>query len=599
MSHNSSLLVPLPEITRHKHSLFELNGDAAAKWLEALPMANLGETTKQLYQALTELSHVRCKPKDRFEILEKMRPRVHTITKGLAQHYLNKPIVLPEKAEKVVLLADTLNSQLALGYCQSFVGLESESRLIRPKEAMATCLHRALSEYSQVLLRTYQLYRTPPHHFWLHNHHLYRSGQLQKLTNQKVSDKILGSSTVQQAYLRTLLLASSRCHQLPQPHIEQVYIGLRYWSNLAEIRDYRLESCTFLLDPDRDAAPTYRQLTQQAPSPDWLGIDTTGLTEGAVVNTNLPSGKIKLELNLPTSTLKQLSNAWHAPATRSSQRVERDDTALITLGLNATHYYCANLADFDQFQIDSSDAALQPDPFSERHSRDVWSQVVSDDTRDTDHSGMVNFGLSAAEQDEPVEAIDYSLTQAPGDNSRRLTERQYNYLRARILDSSSGGFRIEWPLEEGVRIRTGEVIGIKTEDFDDWRIAVVRWIRSDDQHQMGVEILATAAIPYSARLMQSGLPASDYQRAIVLPSDGNDDSPRVLLANIASFAEGQTIELVRPGHVLRARLLHSIEGSGSYKLFGYKDAVKNAPPKAVVGEPEKNEDEFNNLWEIL
>lgn len=599
MSHNSSLLVPLPEITRHKHSLFELDGDAAAKWLDALPMANLGETTKQLYQALTELSHVRCKPKDRLDILEKMRPRVHTITKGLAQHYLNKPIVLPDKAEKVVLLADTLNSQLALGYCQSFVGLESESRLIRPKESMATCLHRALSEYSQVLLRTYQLYRTPPHHFWLHNHHLYRSAQLQKLTTHKVSDKILGSGTVQQAYLRTLLLACSRCHQLPQPHIEQVYNGLRYWSNLVEIRGNRLESCTFLLDPDHDAAPTYRQLTQQAPSPDWLGIDTNGLTESDIVNANQPGAKTKLELNLPKATLMQLSNAWHAPTTRSSQRVERDDTALITLGLNATHYYCANLASFDQFQIDSDDAQLQPDPFSERHHHDVWSDGASDDTRETDHAGAVSFGLNPNQPDEPVEAIDYSLTQTPGDNSRRNADREYSYLRAQILDSSAGGFRIEWPLEQGVRIRTGEVIGIKTEDFDDWRIAVVRWIRGDEQHQMGVEVLATSAIPYSARLMQSGLPASDYQRAIVLPGDGQDDSPRVLLANIASFAEGQTIELIRPGHAQRARLLTSIESSGSYKLFGYKDAVKNAPPKAVVGEPEKNEGEFNNLWEIL
>lgn len=599
MSQNSSLLVPLPEITRHKHSLFELSGDAAAKWLSALPMANLGETTKQLYQALVELSHVRCKPKDRLDILEKMRPRVHTITKGLSQHYLNKPIVLPEKAEKIVLLADTLNSQLALGYCQCFVGLESEGRLIRPKEAMATCLHRAFSEYSQVLLRTYQLYRTPPHHFWLHNHHLYRSAQLQKLTNQKVVDNILGSGTVQQAYLRTLLLACSRCHQMPQPYIEQVYLGLRQWSSYAEIRDYRLESCTFLLDPDRDTPPNYRQLTQQAPSPDWLGIDTSGLTENNIVNAAPTGSKAHLELSLPRATLEQLNSAWHAPTTRSSQRVQRDDTALLTLGLNATHYYCANLADFEQFQIDSEDAAHHPDPFSERQHRDVWSEGSSHDTRDIEAPGTVHFGLDPHQKGGHVESIDYSQTQAPGDSERAPTDRQYSYLRARILDSSAGGFRIEWPVEEGVRIRTGEIIGIKTEDYDEWRIAVVRWIRSDEQHQMGVEVLATAAVPYSARLLNAGLPASDYQRAIVLPSDGNDGVPRVLLANIASFAEGQTVELVRPGHVLRARLLSSIESSGSYKLFGYKDAVKHAPPKAAVGQPEKNDDEFNNLWEIL
>ncbi|MGB1906877.1 MAG: hypothetical protein ACPHN3_06070, partial [Spongiibacter sp.] len=77
MNSPTSLLVPLPEINRTEHSLFELDSSAVEKWLQALPRANIGETTRRLYQALTELSHVHCKGKDRFEILEKIRPHVH------------------------------------------------------------------------------------------------------------------------------------------------------------------------------------------------------------------------------------------------------------------------------------------------------------------------------------------------------------------------------------------------------------------------------------------------------------------------------------------------------------------------------------------
>ena len=231
MNSTPSLLVPLPEINRHQHSLFSLTASAAGKWLETLPRANLGETTRRLYQALSELSHVRCKGRDRFEVLEKIRPHVHYITRGLSQHYLNKPIVLPEKSEKIVQLADTLNTLLALDYCQAFVNLELESRLLKPKETLATCLHRALTEYSCVLVRSYQLYRTPPRRFWQNLHHIYHSAQLQKLTKQRIDDRSQGGGTVEQAYLRPLILACSRCSQLSQRYIEQVFFGLRYWSS--------------------------------------------------------------------------------------------------------------------------------------------------------------------------------------------------------------------------------------------------------------------------------------------------------------------------------------------------------------------------------
>ena len=131
MKNSSSLAVATPEIRRETHSQFALNANAVNSWLSSLPLANLGEATRLLFQALSELSHTACKPKDRYEILEKIRPQVHYIVKGLSQHYLNKPVVLPEKTQKIVLLANTLNTQLATGYCQAFKGLEGENRLLR------------------------------------------------------------------------------------------------------------------------------------------------------------------------------------------------------------------------------------------------------------------------------------------------------------------------------------------------------------------------------------------------------------------------------------------------------------------------------------
>jgi hypothetical protein len=170
------------------------------------------------------------------------------------------------------------------------------------------------------------------------------------------------------------------------------------------------------------------------------------------------------------------------------------------------------------------------------------------------------------------------------------------------MDSSTSGYRIEWPDTIETRIRTGEVIGVKTDDYENWRIAVVRWLRSDESHQMGVEVIASAATAYSARAMHSGLASGDFQRALLIP--GRDSGPLVMLTNITGFATGQTVELIRPGHVMRIKLDEIVDSSTAYKLFAYTDTNRqqtSSVDRIVVkrSDDDDNEGDFNKLWDIL
>ena len=528
---------------------------------------------------------------------------MHYITDGLAQHYLNKAIILPEKAEKIVLLADTLNTLLAQGYCQAFIAMELESRLIKPKDNMATCLHRAMTEHASVLLRTYQLYRSPNPRFWLNLHSIFHAAQLHKLTHTKISDKSRGSGTVEQAYLRPLMLACSRCHQMPQRYMEQVLIGLNYWTANIELRGKGLESCVFLLDPEEDSPPVYRELANRAPAPGWLGIDTLALQGGSAKLLHLvppsPQGK---SVQLPESLLSQLSIAWSAATVRASERIPCNEAVLITVGMNPTHYYAANQMPFEQFEINGSDAHLRPDPYNGKAQEavDPWSQTGSHDTREVEGEEVPNWGIQRQNATE-IEDIDYRLPQdgpSPG-----KTEAQYSYLRARLLDSSSSGYRIEWPDTLTQRIRTGEVIGIKTNDYDSWRIAIVRWLRSDNNHQMGLEVVASAATPYSARSVQAGLPVEDFQRALLIPSAPQDNDARVMLTSTAAFTSGQTVELTRPGHAMRIKLGDCLDSSSAFKLFSYKDQGRIPPATEGTLTASHSDDEsdadFHKIWDIL
>jgi len=600
MNSSSKLAVTLPKYNRDTHSQFALNANAVNTWLSSLPLANLGESTRQLFQALSELSHVSCKAKDRYEILEKIRPQVHYVTKGLSQHYLNKPIILPEKTQKIVLLADTLNTQLATAYCQAFQGFESENRLLRPKEAMATCLHRALTEYSCILLRSYQLYRNCHSGFWLNLHRIYHCARVMKLFKIKVTDAAHGNGAVVQAYLRPLMLACSRTHQLPQRHIEDIFKALNAWTGFIELRDDRLESCVFLLNPTEDNQPVYRELAQNAPALGWLGIDTKLiLTQGGALSSNpSPARKADAADHLPKTVIDHISIAWNAATSRAAERVPCDEPVLITLGMNATHYFVANQVDFEQFQIDRDQAESRPDPYlNNKKAADSWGDSGGLDTRDVDSNTKEHLDIDFDQQPQHIETISYSLP--TNGSSSPAPDTSYQYLRSRILDASGAGYRLEWPESSQIRIRTGELLGVKADDHDGWRIAVVRWLRSDDIHQIGIETIASTATPYSVRLVNSGLAVQDYQRAMLLPGGQLAKNPLLLLSSVTGFAEGQTVELVRPGHAMRVKLDKKIEDSNAFKLFTFQDISRHANKLDVADTDTNNKGDFNQLWEIL
>ncbi|MFT7406111.1 hypothetical protein [Zhongshania sp.] len=594
MKNNSSLAISTPEITRDSHSQFALTANAVNSWLGSLPLANLGESTRLLFQALSELSHTACKPKDRYEILEIIRPQAHNIIKGLSPHYLNKPVVLPEKTQKIVLLANTLNTQLATGYCQVFQGLEGKKGLLRSKDAMATCLHRALTEHSRILMRTYQLYRSTHPGFWLNAHKIYRCAQTLKIRKPKVTDNVYGDGTLQQAYLRLLMLSCSKTHQLPQRHIEDVFSELNNWSAFVGLRTDKLESCVFLFNPIEDAAPAYRELIERAPSLGWLGIDTKPLFSqpgglAAIVSSRRSASAVTQSKTI----LDHLSISWRSAISRAAERIPCNEPVLLAVGINTTHFHLANQQDFSLFQFESDKSAQFQEQSNGKD--DVWSQAGNKDTRI--RGGGATEQINYRSSKDSVETISYSL---PQNNPTPVTpSSKYEYLRSRILDNSSSGCRIEWPEDTKLRVRTGELVGLKTDDYDNWRVGIVRWLRSDDSHQIGIEALSSAATPYSARLVQSGLSVNEYQRAMLLFGGQIAQGPMLLLAGVVGISEGHTVELFRPGHSMRIKLGKIVEQSNAFKLFHFTDTASNPIEIAVPEEDEPNKNDFNQLWDIL
>lgn len=616
MSNHIEIHIPLPQQSLDKHSLFELNKDSAARWLQSLPSANLGEITRQLYVALVEFNKVRCNPKDRLHILDQMRNHVHVSNRGLEKHFLNKPIILPEKSRKVAQLADTLNKQMAIGYTITANQLLGLHRLRRPKDLLAMAFHRAITEHSLVLLRNFQLYRDEEPGFWKTIHELFYQALKHKLGREKVVDDIWGSNTLEQCYLRPMLMFTARPHQLRQHNQAQVFTQLSTWTQKARVRGDALQDCVFLFNPTRDAPPAYRELCEDAAG--WLGIDSQALCNH--LEDKLKQGrnhKDKEEVSI--GLLTHLHTSWSTMMQRHSVRVDREDDLLLSLGLFSTHYFIADGQPFSDFMRSEHDhdydAINLTDNLGVRKrfdpNRDGWSSASHADVRDRENRGK-------KPDDALVEAISYENSDKPAGSSQ--SSQAYRFYRAKMVNSSDRGYCIEWPSNEAVKLNTGDVVGVREEAEYTWSVGVIRWVKHIDENsnQLGLEVLSTTADAYSARKVRSGLPTGEHQRALMLPPDRDSGLPQRILVQRSAFAEGDSAELNRPGQTYRVKLQTCLVNTASLGLYEFSAMVKadhgesdrqqssesidlqlpeaGESPKA---ETNKRKQEFDNLWEDL
>ena len=125
-------------------------------------------------------------------------------------------------------------------------------------------------------------------------------------------------------------------------------------------------------------------------------------------------------------------------------------------------------------------------------------------------------------------------------------------------------------------------------------------------------MLARVADTYSARLVRTGLPVGEYQRALMLPPDRDSGLPERILLQKSAFREGDALELKRPGQTYRIKLQSCAVqtlGLGTY-LFSTMVKADSSETDAInlpssSGKPaprhkqDKNKPEFDTLWKDL
>jgi len=608
-SHHLLLRAPVP--TRQTLSFCDASVRGVTGWLAGLPKANIGETARQLYQALIELNQLRITTETRLQMLELLRPDVQFVCTQLEKHFVNQPIVLSERPRKVAGLCQALQNHLAVGYKLIVVRVVSQPERDR-HQLLSIALQRAIHSLGALLIRSTQLYSPAAAGLWLELHQLYQLAVEHGTERLLLRDPLARHAkelTAEQSYLAALLLGCARCNQLRQQNIVKLAAALEAWGAMAQIQPASSANSLFLLSPLVDGPPRYRSLFPDRNQQNLLGIDTRMLV--GVIDEHLrlaPDNRrlsrLPAAAGLDDDLLRHLSSAWGAISERTFQRTPAKGALTLCIGMTALHYQLAGQRAFNEVLElpGSSNRAVFK---LHNGAADVWANAFDAQSPsierlpDNDHIEFVRPDVSRV---APA-----SRAAAPASIKGKSTNSEdHPIYQVQLVDHSPGGYCLAWEGEVPSLLQTGELLGLREDTGQTWSVAVVRWIRQvrGGSTQLGIELIAPQAMPCGLRLLRKVDQGSEYLRALLLPEIAAISQPATLIAPRLPFQEGHKVQINRNGEEERAVLNQRRATTGNYNQFEYRSLGQVVPEREtpVTGwktHTAGGDEDFDSLWKSL
>lgn len=580
--------IKIPKVTRDKLSFCTGNEDGISKWAKALPMANTGESARQLYFAIGELNQWQASPELRFKILEVVRPYIYSICHQLARHFIQSSLSLNAKQLKIAKLTQALISQLATGY-KLVVG----HAIIQSKQQNKTfkllpiAIHRGITDISQGIVLSYQLYQQPAEHSWIELNQLFLFAEANRWLDFEIKDKqtqYLSSSSIANAFIRAHLLAAAKPNNLRQQDINFLFNTLELWSSSCKIEPAESEESLFIVNLYRDNAAMFRQHLRDNQKPLFRGINTKVLVKALRAFSTDPKTNtgVTVPKQISETLLNHVTHAWGVHAQRSFKRIPSSGQLKLCLGLMSIHYYCAQETNFEKLLIElKAKHAFAGNDYraSSINSDNAWGQAADAIENDGSLGAAMSFEFVSSEDAKAHEAAKYPI------------------FDTEISNSSPGGYSVSWQGETPPSLQAGELLGVKEPGIQHWAIAVVRWIhRSPNQEtRIGIELLSPRAEPGAAQLLHKTGENGALLRALILPEIKAIAQPASILVSHLPFKTGNKVNLLFDDLNGRFQLTKRLTSTSSFNQFQFRQL-------GVVHEPATQtrlssiDDDFDMLW---
>jgi hypothetical protein len=578
MSGPRKLQITFPSQIASGGSFFAIDPKQSAKWLEGLPLANIGETTHLVYKAMSELNRLAMPELTRIKIAEQFREPVRFLDQRLLVRYNEAAFPLSPKIRKIALLNRTLHQELATAYKIALVEQAQAGDARLDRKLLVVAGARALYFSTSVLLHSSLIYEPPPPGTWQEMHETFGLMQYHGLDRTPVRDTSpahpsLAQVTPEGLYCSALLFALVPPFRMRQRDMLGLIQALPGWG--ADIPTTPLERARAgdtlcVVETSRDAAPTFRTLTPEDAHKPGLVMNTRPavlvlrrlIEETASTEERKPGTP-----TLPKPVLRQIAQAWSLVPERKFARTRLNFDLELVVGLDDIHRLISSFATPPEERplatagdkgllegISELTAHVKPDP-----EYPPFELGIEDDDSVFARTGL---GLSVADR-----LAGWLPPQEPPPEPRIHSEVPRTF-RLRTLNESAGGYCLSWEGTEVPRVKVGELIGIQsTKAPEQVGIGVIRWMKHEEQtgHQLGIQMLATS--PVAIELRAKGRDQDTPRKGLLLSRPQHlSESPCLLTAPLV-FRPGDEISVVGSHPVSKLVLGRLVDSTGAFSRF--------------------------------
>ncbi len=599
------------------------------QWFANLPLANTGESLKELYKTLYQVNRLHIAYKDRLYFLEKIRIPIKDLTVTLQKHYTNKDLPLGHKDYQIANLNRELQVELAIGYKHIVLALYSGSifsKFTRNK-LLTMVIHRTIRHLTLALLTSFQIYTTAPKGIWKDVHQLYLLAEKQGIEDKYIADQIctsdIKSSTTSTLYKQIVLLSIADPYRLAQHYIIQLYLLLEHWSQYCTLAPVASQSDRLLINLYIDSPPHYQTLNKQNKQA-LYHLDFSQLTLEYLLDDLKKRSKT---IQLDTTTLKQIYSHWLNKPKRDHQRHAREYEPLkVAIGMNAVHYF---LNDHKHPEWDDQQPDENAHPFNliqtgnpdEMESNEIEYVFTPDSSIAAATTQRIDKNIQGSQWDKVYVQDSFSAAQKKQQQTKTKTVEKkidtpttdntpYNANSWQLLNESVGGYCLLWEEKSAIEAKIGELIAIShnnqsSERKEQWLIGIIRWMKSsaDKSLQVGIQIIAPHA---KAITIQGEKKYHTTSRAIQLSAIATLKQPTTIIT-LPEYHSGEDIYINHKDKTEIIQLGDMLENTSHISRFHFKHTsvdipAFNKPSLSSTHNKKKNigmHHDFDNIWDSL
>lgn len=541
---------------------FDWRPRAVEDWLQNLPVANLGETSRQVFEALRAVNRLDIPAPQRLAFLLQSREIVAYVADGLRKHYLGRELPLRNRPRTVATLAIMLLQELALGFEIAVEGLRSRRKL-------AVALHQALFYRGRALLEHWIVYLAPPPQSWSRLHNLYRIAEQLGLADQRVrvEDAAGRTDTPASAYKLTVLVAAAGPSRMPAAEILDAWRLLAHWAHSARLGDAGqegAEGAAFRIPRSADAPP-HPAVPSLNREDDRL-LDTTELLrliDQELSRTARPLAfwRRKPLADIHPELVNQLLLALGAVPSRQHPRMRAKARVQVVVGLTRLHRILNRELGRDETDLEDVSHHFQARAPYRRavDDTDIWDLIYPTELL----RALARENAARRLPDPPVheELQDWNL-----------------------VNISRGGYCLLSGSPEAARVQVGDLILLREVAGRDlpWQLGAIRWMRSFREQglQLGVEILAPSPIPVHLRAEHDDGSFGPVERGLLLPAVEATEQPPSLIAPGPQYETGRHARVRHERKDISLILERELDSTVHYQQFEFR---RSDPLEAADG----------------